>query len=613
MQNNNPHINIFIAYSRKDKEHLDKLRTYLVPLERDPSVTIWYDGKIDPGTVWEEAIKTNLNKADIVLLLISADALASEFFYDKEMKIALERHEKKETVVIPVILRSCPWEHTPLSALQTLPQDGKPVTKWVDEADAYTDVFKGINRTIERIRNKRNLAFTKILKTQRDKELAEEKRRKAEERATLKAKRKAENAVRNEERKQQGMKVLKRLLPVLLVVLGVYGLTQWVSEAGGISGSDDGVDSLSAELIQNPYDSTARTDEQEIPIKSKADNKDKLTPEEKTKKTEPVQPKPKKPTKAEEDLKKYNEWIKKASTEEKNKNYEQAKGYYQNALKYIRNGKDAEEGLSRCKQAIQEAKIRAEDKARQKAIEEAKRQKAEKLAALPKPIQDLLNNMVYIQGGTFQMGCTDEQTNCDSDEQPVHSVTLSNYKIGKYEVTQEQWKAVMGNNPSYFKNCDKCPVEQVSWNDVQGFIQKLNTMTGKRFRLPTEAEWEFTARGGNKSKGYRYAGSNDIDKVAWYYKNSDGKTHPVGEKTANELGLYDMSGNVYEWCQDRYDKDYYSISPKNNPKGSNSASSRVLRGGSWYLDTGYCRSSDRVRDPPDSRYSLNGFRVAETP
>ena len=216
--------------------------------------------------------------------------------------------------------------------------------------------------------------------------------------------------------------------------------------------------------------------------------------------------------------------------------------------------------------------------------------------------------MVYVSGGTFTMGATSEQgSDAENDEKPAHSVTLSGYYIGKYEVTQELWKAVMGSNPSYFKG-DNLPVENVSWNDVQEFLRKLNAMTGKRYRLPTEAEWEFAARGGNSSRGYKYSGSNSLGSVAWYYDNSGGRTHAVGTKSPNELGIYDMSGNVREWCQDWYGS--YSSSSQRNPKGPNSGSSRVNRGGGWDFNAWSCRVSVRYSHAPGSRISNLGFRLA---
>ena len=215
--------------------------------------------------------------------------------------------------------------------------------------------------------------------------------------------------------------------------------------------------------------------------------------------------------------------------------------------------------------------------------------------------------MVKVEAGTFMMGATSEMKNPDSDEKPVHQVILSNdYYMGKYEVTQALWQTVMGSNPSYFKG-DNLPVEQVSWNDCQEFISKLNGITGRKFRLPTEAEWEYAARGGKQSNGYRYSGSNHISDVAWYDRNSERKTYPVGTKQVNELGLYDMSGNVCEWCQDWYGS--YSNSSQTNPAGVFSGSRRVGRGGCWGYYEWYCRLSYRCSYPSDFRNYDLGFRL----
>ena len=214
--------------------------------------------------------------------------------------------------------------------------------------------------------------------------------------------------------------------------------------------------------------------------------------------------------------------------------------------------------------------------------------------------------MVAIEGGTFQMGSNDGY----SDEKPVHSVTLSDYYIGETEVTQELWQAVMGSNPSLFMGDLQRPVECVSWYDCQEFIRKLNEITGENFKLPTEAQWEYAARGGKKSKGYKFSGSDDIDVVAWYYCNSNNTTHPVKQKTVNELGLYDMSGNVWELCSDWYCKYYYCKSPRNNPQGFSSGSYRVLRGGSFTQNAQDCRVALRSKCDPDSRGIYGGLRLA---
>lgn len=189
--------------------------------------------------------------------------------------------------------------------------------------------------------------------------------------------------------------------------------------------------------------------------------------------------------------------------------------------------------------------------------------------------------MIKIEGGAF--------------EYKGSAKGVSDFSIGKYPVTQKQWKEVMGNNPSYFRGCEDCPVENVSWYDVQDFIAALNQKTGLQYRLPTETEWEYAANGGKLSKGYEYAGSNILVEVGWFSENSGQQTNPVGSKAPNELGIYDMSGNVCEWCADRC-----SIYPE----------MRVLRGGSWYDDDFFCRTADRYRGSPGDRNDNVGFRVS---
>jgi len=217
--------------------------------------------------------------------------------------------------------------------------------------------------------------------------------------------------------------------------------------------------------------------------------------------------------------------------------------------------------------------------AREKATEEARQEAINRQKAADernKKMQEFANqfeiNMVPVTGDGF------------------------NFEIDKYLLTQREWQAVMGNNPSYFSGCNDCPVEQVSWTDAQKFIAKLNEMTGKHYRLPTALESEYAAKGGNQSHGYVYSASNEINEVAWYMNNSGGQTHPVGQKKANELGLYDMSGNVWEWCQDWFD---------------DSQQSRVLRGGSWHLAAYHCQVSYRGNYEPDGRINDFGFRLAQ--
>jgi len=218
-------------------------------------------------------------------------------------------------------------------------------------------------------------------------------------------------------------------------------------------------------------------------------------------------------------------------------------------------------------------------------------------------VADLGMEMVYVEPGSFQMG----SNSGDSDEKPVHAVRISRaFWMDKYEVTQSQYEAITGRNPSSFKGLN-LPVDSVSWNDAVAFCRTLTDRERKAgrlpqgyvYRLPTEAEWEYAARGGSKSRGFEYAGSGSLDEVAWHSGNSGSKTHPVGQKNANELGLYDMSGNVWEWCHDSYDEGYYAKSPSSDPTGASSGGLRVLRGGSWLIIPWYCRASIRFRISPD--------------
>ena len=268
------------------------------------------------------------------------------------------------------------------------------------------------------------------------------------------------------------------------------------------------------------------------------------------------------------------------------------------------------------------------------------------ITAKAAPALNVTPDMKLVESGSFQMGTSETsliKKEMARGEMPAHNVDVDGFYIGIYEVTQKQWRDIMNDNPGKFKGCDDCPVESVSWwgavkycnyrsikegltpcysykeetNPDNWPSQKYNykkiscDINSKGYRLPTEAEWEFAAKGGNETKSYKYSGSDKIEEVAWYKANSDKKTHPVGEKKPNELGLYDMSGNVREWCNDWYDELYYSISPRNNPMGQDTGQYRVLRGGSW-VDFKYSLGvTQRMNNPPESRDGF-GFRVART-
>lgn len=309
--------------------------------------------------------------------------------------------------------------------------------------------------------------------------------------------------------------------------------------------------------------------------------------------------------------------------------YNEARTYYSNARQCAGgNSTEAQSKINAC-----DAKIKAqkEETEKQKAEAEAAeaRRKAEMEDAILKArvveeitVSGIAFKMIYVHGGTFTMGCTSEQGgDCYGSEKPFHSVAVENFWMGETEVTQALWKAVMGKEhngewggwENLYGRGSAYPAYRVSWNDCQKFIQRLNQLTGKTFRLPTEAEWEYAARGGNKSRGFMYAGSNTIDDVAWYVYNGGDETHPAKTKFPNELGLYDMSGNVWEWCQDWYSDDYYSVSPSKTPQGPSSGSYRVLRGGGWDCPDRGCRVSIRIPNGPDYSCKYYGFRLVLIP
>ena len=271
----------------------------------------------------------------------------------------------------------------------------------------------------------------------------------------------------------------------------------------------------------------------------------------------------------------------------------------------IEDGYDRSQAFADTAQAQRQRQVAEARRQREAAQEKARRearQKWEKLGLV----------MVRVDGGSFTMGCqSGRDSDCDDDEKPAHRVQVRSFEIGKYEVTQALWEAVTGENPSYFRGCAECPVERVSWDDVQRFLAELNAQTGKRYRLPTEAEWEYAARGGRQNRGYLYAGGNDAESAGWYVRNSGDKTHPVDQKRANELGLHDMSGNVREWVQDCWN-DSYRGAPNDGRAWERGDCRRVARGGSWFNSPRRLRSANRSWDSSGDRYGDLGFRVTWT-
>ena len=250
----------------------------------------------------------------------------------------------------------------------------------------------------------------------------------------------------------------------------------------------------------------------------------------------------------------------------------------------------------------------------------AQPKKADPINSLAEPLRShlkkLMADMVLVEGGTYMMGNPDRDRNDEYAKDVPHEVTLSSFYICKYEVTEALWTAVMGCNPSDHKLGDNYPVERVNWYDCQDFVEKLSELTGRHFRLPTEAEWEYAARGGKRSRGYRYSGSYALDEIGWHVGNAHYYKREVGTKKPNELGLYDMTGNVSEWCQDKLDIEYYHHSPSINPQGPDRSTykdNRCFRGGSFCDDEKYDELKVYTRNtgmPPEEKYGHLGLRLA---
>ena len=251
----------------------------------------------------------------------------------------------------------------------------------------------------------------------------------------------------------------------------------------------------------------------------------------------------------------------------------------------------------------------------------AQPKKADPINSLAEPLRShlkkLMADMVLVEGGTYMMGNPDRDRNDEYAKDVPHEVTLSSFYICKYEVTEALWTAVMGSNPSSYPSGDNYPVEQVNWYDCQDFVEKLSELTGRHFRLPTEAEWEYAARGGQRSRGYRYSGSYNLDEIGWHVGNAHHYKREVGTKKPNELGLYDMTGNVSEWCQDKLDIEYYHHSPSINPQGPDRSTykdNRCFRGGSFCDDQKYDELKVYTRNtggmPPEEKYGNLGLRLA---
>jgi len=551
---------VFTIYAREDAAYLEELRGQMRPLEIAGRIRVWSDREINPGVDWEMEIVQHLDTADIILILVSAAYYNSVYIHEKEIKYAFARHNKGEAKVLPIIVRHCSFGDDPgISSLQVLPTDGKPVTDshlWPERDKAWLDVVAGLKRTLDVLAAAERRVRQDAIDAEARLQAAEADKQAQEERARVEATRRN----KEEQTRQEQEAAAARAREVLAAKQAEYqradrAAWQQASEAHQVEG-------YQTYLSQFPQGEMAR--EARARIK---DLKKQQTP--------PLS------------LGRYAAfgggglvllfliWQGIMFYYEKQAEVDKREPLIRDHIKLTQAIQTSSDSLK----MVQESTI---------------------FLTLSKPDD---YPMERVHGGTFQMGSPATEKYREYDE-CQHAITVSTFYMGRYEVTQAQWKAVMGKNPSKFKNCDECPVENVSWNDIQDFIKKLNQKTGKTYRLPSEAEWEYAARGGNKSNGYNlYAGGNALGNLAWCAENAGSKTHPVGKKTPNELGLYDMSGNVWEWCQDEYNA---------YPNCKVSIGERwfhVFRGGGWNNDARMCRSATRINDEPAARGYYLGFRL----
>lgn len=524
-------LKTFIIYARADAQFKDELLTHLHPFVEYKFIEKWVDSDLLPGEDWEKRIEDELDAAHLVIMLVSADALSSEFIRKKELKTALEKKRAGTARVIPILVRDCYWKmHPDLSEIQLLPKDEhgkiKGVAAWLSKDSAWLHCCEELHKLILEIRSALEKESAQLAE-----QLEAELKKQQEE---------AEKVEKTRHRRDEAT---------------------WKKVLANVEKTDDSEQKVIA--FETYLDDPAYLNHREEAEEKLEDLKAGIAATQKL------------------------EAARKAA---KLKKEAEIKAAEEVRLKEMAAQKQKEEEASKSEMRKKEEAKAAEQKRKE---EEAARQKG-------------LPEMVFVRGGTFQMGDKDIAA-------PVHAVTLSDFEIGKYPVTQKLWSDIMGSNPSNFKG-DDLPVEKVSWEDCQEFLKKLNQKTGKKYRLPTEAEWEFAARGGSFSKNFKYAGSNNLNEVGWYSSNSNSKTHPVGQKNSNELGLHDMSGNLCEWCADLYGDYQASGETVLNPSGPTAGWDRVLRGGSWSYGKWYCRVAARYHSSQQGHGDYrDGFRLASSP
>jgi formylglycine-generating enzyme required for sulfatase activity len=642
-------IRIFIAYAREDALLLEQVRKFLHPLEKD--IKMWYDGKIMPGETWAQSIKDNLHAADIILLLMSADAISSNYFWEKEKADALARHHKGECKVVPIILKPCGWDYTDLADLQALPKDGKAITTWNNQEEALRSVFDGLVKLVKEIQDERTN------EEMRRKRLAEEQAEAERLRKAAKERHEREADLKRQKEEQEQIRNQRQFWEQLQTADDLYKQQKYAQAQ------------VSYEKLLNWQNKTALgyTDAQPHLVRRIQE------------------------CKAEQQFADLRQQARQLHQKGK---YALALDAVQKALQIKKDDRELQSLQRELEQRIQQSQQSSQQWIQRVAkgagglllllffmkivvpvgyyfVDSITSQKGTKPTSTTstdatetytETVAGINLQMTLVRGGTFTMGSNDGS----DDEKPTHTVQLDDYFIGTQEVTLQQFRAFIADTGyktdaekrtddygSYIYNVsrggwekkdginwrhdaegklqtnDQHPVIHISWNDAMAFCKWLKDKTGKNYTLPTEAQWEYAAGNGSRHTKYAWGNGNPTNSrggnvadetklpngTTWDSKfegYTDGywATAPVGQFGANELGLYDMTGNVWEWCSDWYSSDYYSSSSSLNPTGPATGTLRALRGGGWCYNAESCRVVCRGGTAPASRRNRIGFRLA---
>jgi formylglycine-generating enzyme len=549
-------LNTFIIYSRHDAKFKDELLIHLDALVRKGHIRRWVDTDLLPGEEWEKRIEAELDAAHLVLMLVSAHALNSDFIQKKELKTALDKKKSGSARIIPILVRDCLWElEEDLAALQMLPKHESnkflAIESWSSSSAAWASTLRELLKLIQEIQEALEKESAEKVQAEKERTAAEAKQATA-----------AEQEKRRHKKDEQ----------------------TWVRLQQEITAADSFEEKI--EFIQLYLNDPECQNHREAA-------RDQLHDLEADREAHKIVEAQKQKVRAERAAQ--------AAAQQRRKTDETA---WETAL-LANTIADFETYLAQKEHTLH----RAEAEQHIADLKIPKYKNGDTLRHLP-----YTPEMVYLEGGSFEMGSSENK-----DEKPIHTVTLSPFWIGKYPITVEEYAAYCNdkgiNMPDGNKK-SRHPVVNVNWEEASAYTTWLSQKIGHKYRLPTESEWEYAARGGNIplligevliGGTYAYAGSNNIDEVAWYLSNSEHKSHPVGEKKSNQLGLHDMSGNVREWCWDWYGP--YTSTPKTNPTGSDSGSGRVIRGGGAWFSPDFCRSTYRDLNSPTVRRELLGFRV----